>query len=543
MSHDLAALARIYGDTLLQQDAAFVAEQAVGQTASVAVLGQFKRGKSTLLNALLAENVLPTGRLPLTGVMTRIRYGETASLTVHYDDGREIAADLLDLPAYVTEERNPRNRLGVTYVDVALPLPLLHDMLLIDTPGIGSTLTHNTRTAQEASERVDLALFVTGPEPPITSEELAFLREVQGLADRVIVVVAKIDVVPDAEPEVLAFTRSVVSEALDRDIPLHAVNGTRPDERIDALREAITQAVTENGRMLARRSRARRVQRLASRIRSSMELRRAAALLPVETRNRARLVFAELADEIDERGTDLIRAIEQFPSEELVSIDTLLDTLVEQAAPVMRGEIEGFVARGPAQGERELHARIAEHEAMWSAQVSSCLERRIDKRKRSMLRLLTELERRFVEAGNKALGLEWDETSDDDRQEFGAREAATRMSGPVPTTGLELVTGGILATLPGPLRSRALRKRFHALAIELLDRSKGRIRSAAVRYLLEWRLANVVLVRDRLAGARKLVEDAFADANDGSDETKAGLRVREIERDERILDAIVAAFD
>lgn len=54
----------------------------------LAVLGQFKRGKSTLLNALLHEPLLPTGILPLTAIPTTIRYGPERRIRIHYVDGR-----------------------------------------------------------------------------------------------------------------------------------------------------------------------------------------------------------------------------------------------------------------------------------------------------------------------------------------------------------------------------------------------------------------------------------------------------------------------
>ncbi len=538
---DLIALTNVYGDLRLRSDVAFIVDQATNQTAAVAVLGQFKRGKSTLLNALLGEDALPTGRLPLTGVTTRIVFGERG-LAVHFLDGQTQQTAIANLAAYVTEDRNPNNRLGVAHVDVALPLPLLRDLAFIDTPGIGSTLTHNTQTAREASEHVDLALFVTGPEPPITNEELSFLRDIRDRAERVFVVIAKIDLVRGSEAEILEFTRRTLDEAMQQNVALFAVDATRPDERVALLREAIVRAVVASGGALARSSRARRVHRAVSRIRRALELRRAAAKLPATERERARDRFSALAGEIEERGADLVRAIEQFPTEELVSVDTLLDTLVESGVSEVSAEAHRFVTLGAGPGEAALHVRIAECETGWSAQVSSALDRRVDKRMASTLRVLADLEKCFAQAGSKALGLPMTEDDDPNHIEFGAREAATRMGGPVPTTGLEIVTGGLIAALPGALRTRALRKRFASQANRLLDRSKGRVRSAAVRYLLEWRLANVGFVRRRLMAARGFVDDAFDSAGEAGDDSQLCAHLERMQRDEQVLDAIVAAF-
>ncbi len=539
--HTFLALADTYGDDLLRADVAAIVEQAAANVASVAVLGQFKRGKSSLLNALLGEHILPTGRLPLTGVTTRIGFGKR-SATVRYLDGESASIDPCNLARFVTEQHNPRNILGVERVDVTLPNPILEDLLLIDTPGIGSTFAHNTKAAQEESGRVDLAIVVTGPEPPITGEEVAFLRDVQGLAERVIVVLAKIDLVPDAADDVTTFTERAINEVLGEPVPLFPVNAISPDDRVEALRRFIIGAVAENGGGLGRRSRARRISRAAGKVRRSVELRRAAAQLPIAQRARARETFTHLADELDERGEHLIRAIEQFPSEEITSVDILLESLSEATLASLAQDLERFVAMGLSDGERAIYECVAEVETDWSAQVANALEKRITKRRASALRLVSELEQRFVEAANTALGLEFHDDQLGDTKEFGAREAATRMRGAVPTTGLELLGGGILGILPGPLRTRALRSRFKALIAELLDRSKGRVRSAALRHLLEWRLSNVGLIRERLNAARRVVEDAFAHAAASRDERTTAASLRKLERDEHTLDTILAAI-
>jgi ribosome biogenesis GTPase A len=111
-------------------------------------------GKSTLLNALLGQDVLPTSVIPLTAIPTFIRHAASPGARVHYQDGRtpeefsserikEVTAFLLK---YVTESGNPKNRLGVSQVDVLHPAAILaRGVVLIDTPGIGSTLRPTPR--------------------------------------------------------------------------------------------------------------------------------------------------------------------------------------------------------------------------------------------------------------------------------------------------------------------------------------------------------------------------------------------------------------
>ena len=74
---------------------------------NLVVLGEFKRGKSSLINALLERPVLPTGVVPLTSVVTTIAAGDHDRLLVSFADGREEARPLAELAEYVTEARNP----------------------------------------------------------------------------------------------------------------------------------------------------------------------------------------------------------------------------------------------------------------------------------------------------------------------------------------------------------------------------------------------------------------------------------------------------
>lgn len=202
----------------------------------LALLGQFKRGKSTLLNALLGADILPTGVIPVTAIPTFLQAASTPSLRVTFIDGR-IEESETDTPsafrerltAFVTEEANPRNMLGVARVEVRLPSELLASgVVLIDTPGVGSTFQHNTAAANAVLEECDAALFVVSPDPPITEVEVQFLASVRQTVARIIVVLNKIDTVePDERIIVETFLRRVLAEqaGLDMTTPIFCLSG------------------------------------------------------------------------------------------------------------------------------------------------------------------------------------------------------------------------------------------------------------------------------------------------------------------------------
>jgi GTPase Era involved in 16S rRNA processing len=188
----------------------------------LAVLGQFKRGKSTLLNALLGQNVLPTAVVPLTAVPTWIGFGHTLRARVEFSSAataEECAttdpAELCQfLTKFVTESGNPHNRLEVARVEVFHPAEILkHGVVFIDTPGIGSTLRHNTETTLHFLPQCDAALFLVSADPPLTETEVEFLKQVCPRVSRLFFVLNKVDYLDASEvAEAVDFFRTVLVE-------------------------------------------------------------------------------------------------------------------------------------------------------------------------------------------------------------------------------------------------------------------------------------------------------------------------------------------
>ncbi|MFZ0547723.1 MAG: dynamin family protein [Candidatus Promineifilaceae bacterium] len=194
----------------------------------LAVLGQFKRGKSTLLNALLGERLLPTGVVPVTAIPTLMAYGPTRQARIIFNEGANRLVGLDELAGYVTETANPHNKLGVVRVEVEHPSPLLaRGLVLIDTPGIGSTLTHNTATALDFLGEVDAAFFLVSADPPLTAVELDFLQVVRQRVGRLFFLLNKVDyLAPDEQQEALRFLETTLRQqaGLDGDLQLFPVS-------------------------------------------------------------------------------------------------------------------------------------------------------------------------------------------------------------------------------------------------------------------------------------------------------------------------------
>jgi hypothetical protein len=188
----------------------------------LAAAGQFKRGKSSLLNALLGIPVLPTGVVPLTAIACSIVHAEVLTLSVVLArceaDARTFAttAALSEaLATYATETGNPHNAKGVIRIEIGLPAALLADgLVLIDTPGIGSAERHNSAAALAALPDCDAALFVFSPDPPLSEAELDYLRAVQRHAALIIPVLTKADTIAAADrTTLLDYARPILADA------------------------------------------------------------------------------------------------------------------------------------------------------------------------------------------------------------------------------------------------------------------------------------------------------------------------------------------
>lgn len=187
----------------------------------LAVLGQFKRGKSTLINALLGAEILPSGVLPVTLVPVFLRFGTQPDLEIHYSgDHRFEHYPLEQLDGFVSEANNPKNSKHVSTVNLRYPARLLQDgVVLIDTPGVGSTLQHNTDTTLEILPQCDAGIVVLSVDPPITAAEVSFLQLVKPHVGQFFFVLNKIDYL-DADG--IAEAKHFLSETLQASLGIEA---------------------------------------------------------------------------------------------------------------------------------------------------------------------------------------------------------------------------------------------------------------------------------------------------------------------------------
>lgn len=182
---------------------------------TLAVLGQFKRGKSSLMNAIIGSELLSTGVLPTTSAITVLRYGPEERLIINRENSifpEELPVS--SLAEYVTETANPGNIRKVKTACVEVPVSFLRNGIeFVDTPGVGSSISANTATTYDFLSECDAVLFVTSTDTPMTSTELEFLREIRRYVHKIFFVINKIDLVADTERDrVLNFVAETISK-------------------------------------------------------------------------------------------------------------------------------------------------------------------------------------------------------------------------------------------------------------------------------------------------------------------------------------------
>lgn len=355
----LAAVAReLHMDDLAREADAVFDRVAAGEF-YVACVGQFKRGKSTLLDALVDDPVLPTGIVPVTAVPTVLRYGPHRSARVRLTTTgwRDIDPD--DLVRYVSEERNPENTLGVAGVEVCLDAPLLASgMCLVDTPGLGSVFAGNTELTRAFVPHIDAAVIVIGADPPLTGDELMLIEDVARHVDALLFVLNKVDRVSEHERAAAAdFARTILERRPRR--PSDTIFEISATERMaregphrdwDALCNALDHLARGAGSGLAPAAGTRHTKRIAEQLLASIELRRTALFSPFEE---------------TERRVAALDAVVLDAERSMHELAYLLFGEQERLARTFEADRNEFLARATPAAQRELATALSGLSSWW----------------------------------------------------------------------------------------------------------------------------------------------------------------------------------
>jgi predicted GTPase len=291
----LAELAGEFDAEQVARDARSLAERISEGRFYVACIGQFKRGKSSVLNALVGDSLLPTGVVPVTTVPTIVRYGSQAAARVRLEARGWTDIPVKTVDEYVSEEKNPENVKQVAALEIFVPSPLLATgMCFVDTPGLGSVFTGNTAATEAFLPHIDAALVVIGADPPLSGEELVLVEAVSRQVQDLIIALNKADRTTDTErAAAVDFARRQLERRLQHPVePFFEVSATEQLARRgtgrdwDKLVAALRHLVKQSGRRLIREACHRGLERISEQLLAIIAAEREALQRPSEQSER-----------------------------------------------------------------------------------------------------------------------------------------------------------------------------------------------------------------------------------------------------------------
>jgi GTP-binding protein EngB required for normal cell division len=380
----------------------------------VAVLGQMKRGKSSFINALLGADVLPTGVLPVTAVITEIKYGSTPDAAILYTTGLRETIDLGTLADYITEAGNPGNKRQVASVELAYPSSFLETgIVLIDTPGIGSTHAHNTRTTEGYLEQVDAAIVVFSVDPPITEVESEFLRRIKEEMPKLFFILNKTDAV--SADEVSHISRFLEVELSRLQIgspeifPLSArralrernqVSGAVAPSGMEFFERRLQTFLSQERRQVLVRSVALDALHIARTLKFALAIGvRAQAMSPDELHHK-RLALDRLLDRTESEMLELKMLLRQHSANIVARAESDLTAQVEVSVPTVRRQLKLFQSQHPNETGRAFGTLL---EDFLMQQVEAVFRRWRVREDEEIQSLLDVLSARFVAQANASL--------------------------------------------------------------------------------------------------------------------------------------------
>lgn len=254
---------------------------------NVVVLGLFKRGKSSLINALLKKSLLPAAVTPVTAIVTLLHYhAEENFIEIEFKNGRKEIRNISEINLYVSEEENPRNKKHVEVIRLFDHSPLLEKIILADTPGLGSAFEHNTETTLRFIPKIDAGLFVLSADMPVSKMDIEFLYELDQITPTIVFVLNKADLLKEKElQKILQHNKEIISSVLKKDlhdITFFAVSSKdEKPENIDSLRDKILSLAEKDKHKILHQSAVRQYQSLKNQLTSFLQLRLDSLRMPL----------------------------------------------------------------------------------------------------------------------------------------------------------------------------------------------------------------------------------------------------------------------
>lgn len=519
-------------------------------TFNLVVVGQFKRGKTSLINALLGADILPVAVVPLTSIVTIMTYGDALRIKVYFNDGRVAEIKPESLPEYVTEKGNPKNIKDVSEVIITYPSPYLKNgVRLIDTPGVGSIYQHNTDVAYQYLPKSDAAMFLLSVDQPMSKAELDFLRDVKEYSNKIFFLLNKADYLNEKDlQESIDFSKGVLKEAMGTEVKIFPVSARQALEgkisgsqdmiqksRLPEFSEVLNRFLMEEKGKILILSVTNNLLRIISQTKFELELELKSLTAPLEELQKKVGVFENKKQEVMLEKQDFDILLDGETKRLLKNIlDEDIEKFKKELIPSVMANLENHYNENKGLSLKELHKAL-EQQVITEVKQAFSGWRVIEDEK--LAKAFEAICKRFILKINDTVDALLKFSSELFQIPFDVIKAEalwTVKSGfyykfkdePV---GLEMLASSLTLALPKFIGDRIIMKKMKEYLLQVIDIQSGRVRYDFAERLdkskLEFRWEMLQKIDATIEGISTAIEKGMNQRSRGEKEVKERKQV------------------
>jgi GTP-binding protein EngB required for normal cell division len=315
----------------------------------IAFFGRVSAGKSSLLNHILRAEILPVGVNPITAIPTRIIYGSTPRIVIHFANQEPKVFEIGRLAEFATEQQNSANAKHVTRISAEIPSTRLRSgVVFVDTPGLGSLASTGSAETLAYLPRGDLGVVLIDAGSTLTQEDLSTIRALYEASIPAQVLLSKADLLePEDRTQALTYINSHINSQLGLDLLAQPVSIVRDEAALlDHWFEKDIASLYDRHQVLARQSLKRKIGSLREAVEATLSLKLEQAtrktpagedgLRPIETELRI------AGGRIEETRALSRRLLDEIPSAVDIGFERASTEIVRQW-PIEKARLIGLV--------------------------------------------------------------------------------------------------------------------------------------------------------------------------------------------------------
>lgn len=218
---NLEHLAKDYSLEKSLTDCSYLLSDIQQNNYSFLVVGEFSTGKSTFINGLIGNSILPTGITPTTSTINVLKYGEPKAIVHYFDKSEPELLKISDLDQFIASKIKQMD--SINYIDVFQQQDFLKDKItLIDTPGLNDINTLRSDITYLYVPRADVVFFLLDCRTPLRNSEFSYINDVliKNSLERIIFIANFADEIDESE---LEFTIKKIENTLRHSLELSEI--------------------------------------------------------------------------------------------------------------------------------------------------------------------------------------------------------------------------------------------------------------------------------------------------------------------------------